>query len=89
MCGESKEHVLQVCEGWHVDEFAALNQGIEQGGAPGALHAAREEPVLPAHRDDAQLVLRARMPPAGLCRVMRMGGWIERISTPTFVADAA
>jgi len=56
---ESKEHVFQVRERWHVDEFAALDQRVEQGGAPGVLHAAREEPVLPAHRDDTQLVFRA------------------------------
>jgi hypothetical protein len=56
---DSKEYVLQVREGWHVDEFAALDQRVEQGGAPSALHAAREEPILPADRDDTQLVFRA------------------------------
>ena len=38
---------------------------------------------------DAASGISPGMPPAGLCRAMRMGGWIERISTPTIVADAA
>ena len=37
---ESKEHILQVREGWHVDECAALDQGVEQG-EPGAPTRAR------------------------------------------------
>ena len=89
MGGQSQEHVLQVREGRYVGEFAALDQGVEQGGAPGARHAPREEPVLPADRDDAQLIFRSGMPPARLCRAMRMSRWIDPISPPTIVADAA
>jgi transposase len=38
---------------------------------------------------DAASGISQGMPPTGLCRAMRMAGWIERISTPTIVADAA
>jgi hypothetical protein len=89
MRSESKEHVLQIREGWRVDEFAALDQGVEQGGAAGALHTAREEPVLPAHRDDTQLVFRARMPPAELCRVPRRGRRPRRVIESVSLGQAA
>ena len=45
---DPQEDVLQVREGWDVDEFAALDQGVQQGGPPRGRQAAREEPVLPA-----------------------------------------
>ncbi|MBI4266657.1 MAG: IS66 family transposase [Acidobacteria bacterium] len=41
------------------------------------------------NRADAASGISSGMPPARLCRAMRMGGWIERISAPTIVADAA
>lgn len=89
MCGEPEEHVLQVREGWDIDQFAALDQRVEQGGAPRALHAAGEEPVLATHRDDAQLVLGSGMPPAGLCPLTRLEDRITRMWTRPIMAEAA
>jgi hypothetical protein len=71
------EDVLQIREWRHVDQCAALDEGVQQRSAAGPFKAAREEPVLAADRDEAELVFGARMPPARLCRAMRMGGWIE------------
>ena len=56
---DSKQHILQVGEGRDVDEFAALDERIKEGGAASAFEAACEEPVAAAHRDDAQLILGA------------------------------
>ena len=87
--GDAEEDVLQVLKGRDVDQLAALDERIEERGATGALEAARKEPVLATDGDDAELVLGARMPPARLCRAMRMSSWIDPISPPTIVADAA
>jgi hypothetical protein len=43
----------------HVGEPAALDQRVQQGGALGARQAAGEEPILPAQRDHAELILGA------------------------------
>ena len=89
MGGDAEEHVLQVREGRHVDQFAALDQRVEHGGAVRASHTAGEEPILATDRDHAQLILGSGMPPARLCRALRMRSWIDPISAPTIVADAA
>ena len=89
MRGDPKEHVLQVVERWDIDELAALHEGIEKRGPTRALQAAGKEPVLPAHRDDTELVLGAGMPPTGLCRLSGAGARIERIPRRSIVADAA
>jgi hypothetical protein len=69
MGSDAQQHVLEVREGREVDQFTALHERIEEGGAARAFEAAREEPVLATQRDDAELVLGTGMPPARLCRV--------------------
>ncbi len=59
MGGDTEEHIFQVLERGHVDQFAALDEGIEQRGSVRALEAPREQPVLPAHGHDPELVLGA------------------------------
>jgi hypothetical protein len=73
MGGDTEEHVFEILERRHVDESAALDERIEQRGATRALETAREQPVLAADRDASELVFRAGMPPAGLCRVRLQG----------------
>ena len=53
----SQEDVPEVVERGQVDERAALHERIDQGGTPGALEVAREERVLGANGDDAELIL--------------------------------
>ena len=89
MSGHAEQDVLQVIERRDVHERAALNQRVQEGRARGAFEATGEEPVLPADRDPAQLILGAGMPSARLCRALRMRSWIDPISAPTIVADAA
>lgn len=81
MGGETEEHVFQVREGRDADECAALDHGIQERGAAGARHAAREQPILAADRDHAQLVLGAGMPRPRLCRD-------DSISSPSWAAWA-
>src|SRR5467141_2307978 len=59
MSGDAQEDVLQIVERGHVDELTALDERIEQCGATGTLETACNQPVLPTHRDDAELVLGA------------------------------
>ena len=40
--GHAEQDILEVRERRHVDQFAALDERIEQGGATGALETARE-----------------------------------------------
>jgi hypothetical protein len=87
-CGPD-EHILQIRERRDVSQFAALDERVHQCGAASALKAAGEEPVLPADRDEAELIFDARMPPARLCRVDRSRHWIEGIPTRAIGADAA
>ena len=54
---DSKQYILQVGERRDVDEFAALDERIEECGATSAFEAAGEEPVLPTEGNDAELVL--------------------------------
>jgi hypothetical protein len=44
--GDAHEHVFQVLGRRDGDQFAALDERIQQGGPASALEAAREEPVL-------------------------------------------
>src|ERR1700730_4573500 len=57
MRGYSEEYVLEVVERRDVDQLAALDEGVEERGPTGTLEAAREQPILPTHRDDAELIL--------------------------------
>jgi hypothetical protein len=68
--GEPPQDVLEVCERRHVDQFAALNQRVQQRRAARPFKAPGEKPVLAPDRDEAELVFGAGMPPARLCRVM-------------------
>jgi len=61
-----------------LNHWTPLTLFLRQPGAP-----------LDNNRADAASGITNGMPPARLCRAMRMGGWIERISAPTIVADAA
>jgi hypothetical protein len=44
--GNAQEHILQIVEGLDSHEPKALDERIEEGGTPGALEAACEEPVV-------------------------------------------
>lgn len=57
--GDADEDILQVGKGRNVDEFAALDKGIEEPGATSALETAKQQPILPTDGDDTELVLRA------------------------------
>ena len=57
MGGDAQQDVAQVQEGRDVDQAAALDERIQQRGAPRTLETAREEPVLAPDRDGAQLAL--------------------------------
>src|ERR1700674_5353046 len=59
MRGHSEEYVLEVVERRDVDQLTALDEGVEERGPTGPLEATREQPILPTHRDDAELVLGA------------------------------
>jgi hypothetical protein len=43
---QASEDVLEVRERRDAGELAALREGVQQGGAPRAVEAAREEPVV-------------------------------------------
>src|SRR5262245_62246422 len=55
----ANQDVFQIRERRDVDEFAALDEGIQQRGAPSSLEAAGKEPILPANRDEAELIFGA------------------------------
>jgi len=42
MRGDAKQYVLEIEEGRDVDQFATLDEGVQQGGAAGAFEAAGE-----------------------------------------------
>jgi hypothetical protein len=46
MCGQPPEHVLEVVERRHVDQFAALDERVPQRRAAGAFKAAGKQPIL-------------------------------------------
>ena len=46
--GDTEQDILEVVERREVDELAALDERVKKRSAPGALEAAREEPVLPS-----------------------------------------
>jgi hypothetical protein len=48
VCGDAEQDVLQILEGRYVDEFAALDERVQQRGAMGPRQAPREQPVLAA-----------------------------------------
>jgi hypothetical protein len=87
--GDTEQHVFEIRERRDVDQLAALDERIEERCAAGAFEAARKQPVLAAERDDAQLVLGPRMPPAGLCRVRRRGRRPRRESECESLGQAA
>jgi hypothetical protein len=86
---EAEQDVLEIEERRHIDQFAALHERVEERRSAGALEAAGKQPVFPSDRNEAQLILGTRMPPAGLCRVSRAGDRIKRTSWRSIVADAA
>jgi len=86
---QAPEHVGEIGGGIETPSTTAHDQGVEDRAPPAGVRMADEEPSLAADSGGPNVVLDEGMPPAGLCRAMRMGGWIERISTPTIVADAA
>jgi hypothetical protein len=87
--GQLREDVGQVRKWRNAVLRAGPQQTVESGSPSGRVMRSAEEIIAPAQCDIAQLGLAQGMPPARLCRAMRMGGWIERISAPTIVADAA
>ena len=86
---QPQQDVLQIDERRHIDQFAALHEGVQERGSAGPLEAARKQPILATDRDEAELVLGTGMPPAGLCRVTRLEGRITPIWTHLTAADAA
>jgi hypothetical protein len=52
-----QQHIFEVREGREVNQLAALDKRIEEGGAARAFETPGEEPVLATHRHHAQLVL--------------------------------
>jgi len=66
---DAEQHVLEIGERRYSDQFAALDERVQQRRAASPFKAARKEPVLPADCDETELILGAGMPPARLCRV--------------------
>ena len=54
---QTEQDILQVREGRQINEFAALDNGIEERGTASPFETACEEPVLPTNRHDAEHVL--------------------------------
>lgn len=52
--GDPEEDIFQVREGRDIAESAALDEGIEERGAVGALEAAGKQPILATDRDDPE-----------------------------------
>ena len=53
---DSQQDVFEIVERRDVDQLAALDERIQQRRAARALETAREEPILPTDRDDAELI---------------------------------
>jgi hypothetical protein len=69
---------LAKAAGYFVNHWQALSRFLDDGRID-----------LDNNLCDAASGISRGMPPARLCRALRMVGWIERISAPTIVADAA
>lgn len=67
--GQASQDILEIRERRDAGQLAALREGVQQGGAPRAVEAASDQPVIATERDYAQLVLGARMPRPRICRV--------------------
>jgi hypothetical protein len=89
MGGDADQDVLQVIERRDVRQPATLDQRVQEGGALGPREAAREEPVLAAERNRAELVLGTGMPRPRLCRVDARTRGDVRDRDCTAWADAA
>lgn len=55
--GDAEQDVLEIVERRDLDQFAALDERIQECRAACTFKAAREGPVLATDRDDAELVL--------------------------------
>ena len=86
---DAEQHVLEIGERRHVDQFAALDERVQQRRAASPFKAASKEPVLPADRDESELILGAGMPRVRICRV---GSPMRTVSTDlesAFLVDDA
>src|SRR5436309_15000842 len=56
---DAEQHVLEIGERRDVDQVAALDERVQQRRAASPFKAASKEPVLPADRDESELILGA------------------------------
>ena len=56
---QPEQDIFEVREGRDIDEFAALDDGIEERGPASAFETARKQPVLPTNGHDTEHVFGA------------------------------
>ena len=54
---DAEQHVLEIGERRDADQFAALDERVQQCRAASPFKAASKEPVLPTDRDESELIL--------------------------------
>src|SRR6266516_8175193 len=56
---DAEQHVLEIGERRDADQFAALDERVQECRAASPFKAASKEPVLPTDRDESELILGA------------------------------